>query len=59
MTGDRGDEQKPEARFFCAQCMYLDALYPAGTGEQWKPIKQGSNIIRFVLRERALPVIWR
>jgi len=57
--GAAGKEQRPEARFFCAQCMYLNAFYPAGTGKQWKPIKQGNNIIRFVLRERVLPVAWR
>lgn len=29
---------------FCAQCMHLNALYPAGTGKPQKHIKLGSNI---------------
>lgn len=60
--GEReGTEEIIEARgqVFWVQCTHLDALYPAGTGEPRKHIKQGSNIIRFVFRKMALPAVWK
>lgn len=53
----QGGREGPGARHLCARGRDQGVLYPAGTAEHWKHIKLGGNVLRFVFRKRALPVV--
>lgn len=59
MKGEGIEEKgRGQSQVFCAQRMPLVTLYPTGTRQPPKQIKQESNRIRFVFRKMALPAVW-